>query len=896
MANRAQRRNKKNNNTPKTTQALSRSSMLKIVGVIATLVIVMVAGVFIYEKVTEYSDPVLKNDNTVVLEHGDVKVTSNDIYESLKNVYGYELLTELFDNDLILANHAPDDEDVKELIDEEIQELYEDGSYENFVSTYDASTGEYSEAGDVYEDFRDTYSSKGLNSPEDIYNHFKLEEARRLYAKEIAIKEIIDEEDVEDDEKEEPLKTKYEELNLDACGIVLKYKNLSDADDALEALDFDNNTPVEQVLAKFIELSGINTTTLAEENSLPQNVYVDIDEEKIEDLIEQREEGKYKYPPSLTVDCADETDQSYLPFDLVSDESLKDYIFEDLGEGENVYSDTWKKLGSGYYLVFRSNDVTAMPEFGSAEAKEIEIYLTNQILDDALTTSYITEKLNELYFEKDVKFYDSRLDEYFANEFEDYDANKKAKGSNNNIIAVVDGKEYTTDDVYELLVNRYGMSIAIDRISGELLKSEGFNLSKSDQKDIDNQVADARASFISSGYASYITFNDYLSMTYGVPTESSYREMLEYEKLLEKYYEENPLEEDDLVDAYENWFEISAIHILVEFNTKIQYGDKEISSVEDLLKIADGLYVEKVVERIVSELDGEEEDVITKAAYDELEAEEQANYELIEWSFSISGYDVAYSFYATADAKTLIEEGNEDKDIDPLNPEDFYVNASDFDSDDIDSDDIDDEDEDMFEDERDFAYAKAYAILREYAIESDKMFYDEDGELVDVTMSMQTSLLKSLASKYSDDSSASENSGDLGYFYPDQMVEEFEAKAKELAGYGTAVYTDGSNKFGGPVETDFGFHIIMVTDEKELPETDEYHTEDEIEDLGEDYEANDYENYLNNVIKTTLETKRNSDGEKAKMLAEFRKKHDVKFENDDLQKLYAIYQNELLED
>lgn len=61
-----------------------------------------------------------------------------------------------------------------------------------------------------------------------------------------------------------------------------------------------------------------------------------------------------------------------------------------------------------------------------------------------------------------------------------------------------------------------------------------------------------------------------------------------------------------------------------------------------------------------------------------------------------------------------------------------------------------------------------------------------------------------LARRYSDDPSAKKNGGDLGYFTALQMVYPFESLA-----YKTPV-----GKIGGPVRTQFGYHIIEVTDKR----------------------------------------------------------------------------------
>jgi len=68
-----------------------------------------------------------------------------------------------------------------------------------------------------------------------------------------------------------------------------------------------------------------------------------------------------------------------------------------------------------------------------------------------------------------------------------------------------------------------------------------------------------------------------------------------------------------------------------------------------------------------------------------------------------------------------------------------------------------------------------------------------------------------LAKEYSDDSSASDG-GNLGYFNRGEMVKEFEEAAVELK---VGKYTKE------PVKSQYGYHIILKTDQKEKPELKE---------------------------------------------------------------------------
>ncbi|TNE34358.1 hypothetical protein EP342_02935 [bacterium] len=77
-------------------------------------------------------------------------------------------------------------------------------------------------------------------------------------------------------------------------------------------------------------------------------------------------------------------------------------------------------------------------------------------------------------------------------------------------------------------------------------------------------------------------------------------------------------------------------------------------------------------------------------------------------------------------------------------------------------------------------------------------------EAIKIMKEAKTGNFAELASKYSEDKGSARNGGDLGYFGKGQMVPEFE-KAAFAAKVGDVV---------GPVETQYGYHIIKVEDSK----------------------------------------------------------------------------------
>ncbi len=68
-----------------------------------------------------------------------------------------------------------------------------------------------------------------------------------------------------------------------------------------------------------------------------------------------------------------------------------------------------------------------------------------------------------------------------------------------------------------------------------------------------------------------------------------------------------------------------------------------------------------------------------------------------------------------------------------------------------------------------------------------------------------------LAKQYSEDTASKENGGDLDYFGPGKMLAEFEEAAYKLK----------KDEISQPVKSSYGYHIIKVTDIKELKPFDE---------------------------------------------------------------------------
>lgn len=127
-----------------------------------------------------------------------------------------------------------------------------------------------------------------------------------------------------------------------------------------------------------------------------------------------------------------------------------------------------------------------------------------------------------------------------------------------------------------------------------------------------------------------------------------------------------------------------------------------------------------------------------------------------------------------------------------------------------------------------------------------------------------TTKFAELAKQYSEDTTNKDNGGSLGYFGVGEMEEAFEnaAKALEVGKYTTT-----------PVETSYGYHIILKTNQKDKTALNEM---------------------KDSIVETLAENLLTSDTKiQYKALEEMRKENGVSFKDADLRDKYETYLSEL---
>ncbi|MDF2700375.1 MAG: PPIC-type domain protein [Haloplasmataceae bacterium] len=142
-----------------------------------------------------------------------------------------------------------------------------------------------------------------------------------------------------------------------------------------------------------------------------------------------------------------------------------------------------------------------------------------------------------------------------------------------------------------------------------------------------------------------------------------------------------------------------------------------------------------------------------------------------------------------------------------------------------------------------------------------------------------------LALKYSEDTGSKVQNGDLGYYKPGDMVKPFEDATRELVKDGRV----GSFSTT-PVESDFGYHVIIITDIKTPVKPNNYDllTEAEITEIIKNNSDQAVINYHKVVeeIKSNLETSRLTYDNIEKSLASLRSSLDLKINDTNVLKHY----------
>ena len=307
--------------------------------------------------------------------------------------------------------------------------------------------------------------------------------------------------------------------------------------------------------------------------------------------------GLVEYSTTLTYE--DLTDintslRSHIYTTLTAEATMTDP--DDVTEGKS-YSSRVQTFGTSRYLVYKLDDESATEEgilIEDPEDEDLEIFADTpealavrnemfaDLLDSKLTSTYISEKVNELYEDKELNIFDSVVRSFYE---QSYGYEGSTKDQSGDVVAEIDGIEITVDAFFDRLEKSYGINLALDIASNKYLLSEsGYEVTAEDLDDYTTQFEDiisqfSADNFASAGYPASMGRTAFLLLAFGATTNTeAINQLYVYPDLRQQYLED--MEAHYGTDGYTVYEKLADLAAL-------QYNNFESINVSHLLIYVD---------------------------------------------------------------------------------------------------------------------------------------------------------------------------------------------------------------------------------------------------------------------------------------------------------------------
>lgn len=502
---------------------------------------------------------------------------------------------------------------------DEIMEAIEKATFEN--GKEDLTQDEIDELEDLFE--KKMFSS-GYRNEASIKEYYKLEEARKKYAKDMLVKAIAEKDAAAKDDTEKyfptsKIQSKYDALHKDSYfAIVVKYGTVLEVNNALEQLGIKliaKDVSVTDSYPKWVWIADDSELTAAETIQAMIDLYNTQNSHKVANYPTEQlsliegvhytiEEDKYIFNTTVQEDDEDTLNKlHYTQAELSAINSgvltqvktnMISYDSETsvVDSKQKWFTNTVKALDSGsiQYLAMKFATVTA-PTLESVKAEIIE-----ELKKEVLTTEFINEQMYKMRSNYEIAIYDQEVNDYYISQSETFKLDFKAsKKTSKTAIAEIDGVVYTADQIFEIMNDRYGMNFISNQINYERLLSntelnkvydyinkQGSEAKKVlDKKEWDlltTRVQNMKKEFAAGQYAG-MGWANYIKYVYQVESEHELKLFLLYEDLgndyIEKMYSLKDVENTSPIwDIYvknmekmlEDYYNVSGYHLLISVN------------------------------------------------------------------------------------------------------------------------------------------------------------------------------------------------------------------------------------------------------------------------------------------------------------------------------------------
>jgi len=258
---------------------------------------------------------------------------------------------------------------------------------------------------------------------------------------------------------------------------------------------------------------------------------------------------------------------------------------------EKAYSSRVQTFGDFRYLVYKLDDDSASEDGiliedpddedsyifdDTAAADAAKEDARANIIENKLTSSYISSAASDYFAEAEINIYDRILRILFS---QSYDYSGSEKNKTGNVVADVNGTEITVQEFYDEVEKSYGINLSLDIVLNKYLtNSDEYTVSDDDMADYESQFEDIITAFGSDSYSSYpasMGREAFLLVAFGATNnEEAINQLYVYPDLRSQYLEDYEAQySNDNSTIYEKFAELAAL----------QYDNEKSISVSHLL-------------------------------------------------------------------------------------------------------------------------------------------------------------------------------------------------------------------------------------------------------------------------------------------------------------------------
>lgn len=486
-------------------------------------------------------------------------LTNGEAYEEMKTKVGLNLLLDTIDRDLLQFVKRNGKSYWDSVTEEEITEKIEE---EIFPSGTDNLTADEIEK--AREEFFDKmFIQYGFNTEDEVRDYYRLTLAKRLYASD-RIFEPEEEEGEEagekkDDFSEEEYQNYYKNnYKKGYYALIVAYETPKLVQQALESL----NVRIDRGIWSWIDGNQLSEweiveTLIALYNSANSHKLDNYPEATLilnEDTEYTISGDKINFVLENIKDELFYTHNEIYSYDSVLQKQLQDNL-ESYGEGSNFYlrNPLSNATGSRHYLMMKiaEEDVPAF--------EDVKEEIKEKLISGRLSSTFISKKIAQLRREHNLVIYDDFLEERYSEQAKGLDVEyKETKKLNGNLVAKTDVSEYSADELFEIMSEGYGLTLAASKIEylrllynpkyndiysmdKSLKESERIIKGKEDEyQAIKNEIEDEKAAFEAGEYKDYgypakMGWKNFIKVRYGVATEEDVFYLLLFNRVKDNY-------------------------------------------------------------------------------------------------------------------------------------------------------------------------------------------------------------------------------------------------------------------------------------------------------------------------------------------------------------------------